>query len=78
MLHHAHFDMKGGEPPFAAVCTKVSYAQIVYFAKCAQRCQDGLSRTSIQVELLALSSSLSFKAESRILVPINTISVSGS
>jgi transposase InsO family protein len=23
----------GGEPPFAAACTKVSYAQIVYFAK---------------------------------------------
>ncbi|MFT6025256.1 MAG: hypothetical protein ACI9PY_003391 [Ascidiaceihabitans sp.] len=23
----------GGEPPFAAVCTKVSYAQKVYFAK---------------------------------------------
>jgi hypothetical protein len=23
----------GGEPPFAAACTKVSYAQLVYFAK---------------------------------------------
>jgi hypothetical protein len=30
-------DTKGGEPPFAAVCTKVSYAQIVYFAKSRER-----------------------------------------
>jgi hypothetical protein len=28
---------KGGEPPFAAVCTKVSYTQIVYFAKSRER-----------------------------------------
>jgi hypothetical protein len=26
-------DTKGGEPPFAAVCTKVSYAQKATFAK---------------------------------------------
>jgi hypothetical protein len=30
-------DTKGGEPPFAAVCTKVSYAQIAYFAKSHER-----------------------------------------
>jgi len=23
MLRHAHIDLKGGQPPFAAVCTKV-------------------------------------------------------
>jgi hypothetical protein len=33
LLRHADFDMKGGEPPFAAVCTKVSYAQKATFAK---------------------------------------------
>jgi hypothetical protein len=30
-------DSKGGELPFAAVCTKVSYAQFVYFAKSSER-----------------------------------------
>jgi hypothetical protein len=30
-------DTNGGEPPFAAVCTKVSYAQKVYFAKWHER-----------------------------------------
>jgi len=37
MLRCAHIDMKGGEPPFAAVCTKVSYAQLMYFAKSSER-----------------------------------------
>jgi hypothetical protein len=37
MLRHAHFYIKGGEPPFAAVCTKFSYAQIAYFAKSRER-----------------------------------------
>jgi hypothetical protein len=37
MLHHAHLYMKGGEPPFAAVCTKVSYAQKANFAKLHER-----------------------------------------
>ena len=30
-------NVKGGELSFAAVCTKVSYAQIVYFAKSRER-----------------------------------------
>jgi hypothetical protein len=33
MLRHAHSCIKGGLPPFAAVCTKVSYAQKATFAK---------------------------------------------
>ena len=33
MLHHAHFDMKGGFRTFAAIGTNGSYAQEVGFAK---------------------------------------------
>jgi hypothetical protein len=36
-------DTKGGEPPFAAVCTKASYAQIVTFAKFQLFSDSGLS-----------------------------------
>jgi hypothetical protein len=46
MLRCAHIDMKGGEPPFAAVCTKVSYAQLVYFAKLR-----GQPKTAIEQQL---------------------------
>jgi hypothetical protein len=37
LLHHAHFDTRGGELPFAAPCTYVRYAQLVYFAKYAEQ-----------------------------------------
>jgi hypothetical protein len=43
MLRQAHLGRKGGEPPFAAVCTKVSYAQIVTFAKFQLFSDSGLS-----------------------------------
>jgi hypothetical protein len=37
MLRSAHTYIMGGELPFAAVCTKVSNAQEVYFAKSRER-----------------------------------------
>jgi hypothetical protein len=61
-------DTNGGEPPFAAVCTKVSYAQKVYFAKsrgrpkpsrCRQRpdCALNISRQFIEFGYHTLLSS---------------------
>jgi hypothetical protein len=37
MLRHEHFGTKGGQRSFAAFCTNGSSAQLVYFAKYAER-----------------------------------------
>jgi hypothetical protein len=31
LLHHAHIDRKGGEPPFAALCAKVCNGTLLLF-----------------------------------------------
>jgi hypothetical protein len=57
------FSTLGGEPPFAAACTKVSYAQLVYFAKLDQR-----ASVACWVEIRMLP-------EADVVVRRNTISV---
>lgn len=44
----------------------------------AQRPKDELWKISVQLKLVLLLSSQSFKAESNFLVPVSTISLSGS
>jgi hypothetical protein len=44
MLRHAHFYIKGGKPPFAALCANGNNTQEVEFAKFSAFLESGPSR----------------------------------